>query len=98
MKLIHLILIVSATTLLSGGVGFLFGTVIGKTTWTIGDGVPIGVCLTTEIAKNQGVMTQAEVDKVLNQARDRVQKSANRIIPTAEFNFNCQETLGNFLK
>ncbi|WP_414582247.1 hypothetical protein [Scytonema sp. PCC 10023] len=98
MKRIHVGLMVLTTAVMSGGIGFLGGTVVGKTVWTIGDGVPMGVCLTSEIAKQQGAMTPTEIDRVLNQAREKVQQTANQVIPFAEFNFNCPNALSSFSK
>jgi hypothetical protein len=95
MKLSHIIVLIT-TALVSGGSGLLAGSLIGKTLWTIGDGVPMGICLTTEIAKEQGAMTQAEIDRIIEQARTKVQTAANRVVPKADFNVSCPEALGSF--
>lgn len=97
MKLSHIVALIT-TALVSGGSGLLVGSLMGKTVWTIGDGVPMGVCLTAEIAKEQGAMTQAEIDQVIAQARTRVQTAANRVIPKVEFNISCSDALGSFPK
>lgn len=89
-------MVLVTTASISGGLGLLVGSLMGKTVWTIGDGVPMGVCLTTEIAKEQGAMTKAEVDQVIDQARVRVQTAANRMIPKADFNVRCPDALDSF--
>lgn len=91
-------MLLMATALISGGSGLLIGSLIGKTVWTIGDGVPMGICLTTEIAKEQGAMTQAEVDQGIDQARAKVQTAANRVIPKADFSVSCPDALSSFPK
>lgn len=89
-------IVLITTALVSGGLGLVVGFPVGKTVWAIGDGVPMGICLTTEIAKEQGAMTQAEIDKVIDQANTKVQKAANRVIPKADFNVKCPDALGSF--
>ena len=43
-------------------------------------------------------MTPTEIDRVLNQAREKVQQTANQVIPFAEFNFNCPNALSSLSK
>ncbi|MGV2828968.1 hypothetical protein [Myxosarcina sp. GI1(2024)] len=76
MKPIYVFLIALATGLVGIGVGFILGGRLGSTLG-LGGGVVYGVCVATETAKDEGILTQAQSDRLLEQIKLRAGSDFN---------------------
>jgi hypothetical protein len=94
MKPIYVLLIAIATGLVGAGIGLFLG---GKIYGTLGlaGGASYGVCVTTETAKQAGMLTQPEIDRLLGQIKKTASSDFNlppeRIAEFAQI--NCQDML-----
>jgi hypothetical protein len=94
MKPIYVVLIALATGVIGTGIGLFLG---GKLFGTLGiaSGTTYGVCVATETAKQAGLLTQAETDRLLKQIKEKA-GSDFKLNPEQIEGFakiNCQEML-----
>lgn len=70
MKSIYVFLIALATGLIGTGIGFTLGGRFGGTVGLAGGSI-YGVCVTTETAKESGILTEAQTTQLLEQIKTR---------------------------
>lgn len=94
MKSVYVFLIATATGVIGAGIGLFLGAKLYGTLGLAG-GASYGVCVTTETAKQAGMLTQPQIDRLLKQIQE--QAGADFNLPPekiAEFaKIDCQDTL-----
>jgi hypothetical protein len=92
MKPIYVLMIAIATGLVGTGIGWWLGAkFFGKLGFA--GGVNYGVCVTTETAKQDGILTQAEIARLLGQIKKTASSDFNlKPEQVEEFaQLNCQD-------
>lgn len=94
MKAIYVLLIAIATGLIGTGVGFTLGGRFGGTVGLAG-GTVYGVCVATETAKDEGILTQAQITQLIEQIKARAGTDFNLKPEQIEAfaDINCSETM-----
>jgi heme O synthase-like polyprenyltransferase len=93
-KPIYVLLIAVATGVVGAGIGLFLGGKIYSTLGLAG-GASYGVCVTTETAKQAGMLTQPEIDRLIKRIQERAGSDFNlspeRIAEFAQI--NCPDIL-----
>lgn len=93
MKPIYVVLIAIATALVGGGIGFVGGAAIGGFGGIAG-GTLLGVCITTETAKQEGLLTEEQATQLV----DRIRQNAETDLQLQSGDLqdlNCEEVTRN---
>jgi hypothetical protein len=93
MKPIYVILIAIATALVGGGIGFVAGVAIGGVGGAAG-GALLGICITTETAREDGLLTAEQATQLVDRIRQNAETEF-QLQPGDLQDLNCEEVTQN---